>query len=75
MGSAVVLEEHFQANVFLIPTWARSRDSVMVDGQQLLIANDTQLDDYADLQILAGELPLIIQVRAAMMTSGFSVPR
>jgi len=66
----VILEEHFQTNVFLNPIWSRSHDSVMVDGQQLLIAMDTLLDDSADVQPSLGALPLVVQVRAAMMTSG-----
>ncbi len=70
VGAKVILEEHFQTNVFTNPIWARSHDSVMVDGQQLLIAMDTFLDDYADVKPSEGELPLVVQVRAAMMTSG-----
>lgn len=70
VGAKVILEEHFQTNVFQNPIWLRSHDSVMVDGQQLLIAQDTILDDYAEVQPSLGELPLVVQVRAAMMTSG-----
>src|SRR4029079_18789788 len=74
VGSKILFEEHFQTNVFADPDagWARSHDSVMVDSQQLLISMDDNLDDYADHALADGALPLIVQVRAAMMTSGHS---
>lgn len=69
-AGTVLVDADFTSNVFLDSTWTRSEDtSVTLSGGIVSITTDGDVDDYIQVALTNGTLPLVIDIRQRTVES------